>query len=101
MKCDFRASLLAHTFASLCFGHKPKARVATISLDPYFPILWHCNTHIKASKVLNFKQDGKWLFMVFCLEKFVPQITLLGEPTIHKAFRAISLCVWKVLYMHE
>jgi hypothetical protein len=29
MKCDSQASLLARTFASLCFGHKPKARVAT------------------------------------------------------------------------
>jgi len=27
MKCDSRASLLANTFASPCFGHKPKARV--------------------------------------------------------------------------
>jgi hypothetical protein len=30
MKCDSQASLLARTFASLCFGRKPKARVATI-----------------------------------------------------------------------
>jgi hypothetical protein len=29
MKCDFQASFLAHTFASLCFGREPKARVAT------------------------------------------------------------------------
>jgi hypothetical protein len=30
MKCDSQASLLAHTFASLCFGHEPKVRVATL-----------------------------------------------------------------------
>jgi hypothetical protein len=29
MKCDSRASLLAHTLASHYFGRKPKARVAT------------------------------------------------------------------------
>jgi hypothetical protein len=29
MKCDYRASLLARTFARPCFGHEPKARVAT------------------------------------------------------------------------
>jgi hypothetical protein len=29
MKCDSRASLLACTFASPCFGHKPKVRVVT------------------------------------------------------------------------
>jgi hypothetical protein len=29
MKCDSRASLLAHTLASPCLGHEPKARVAT------------------------------------------------------------------------
>jgi hypothetical protein len=28
MKCDSRASLLAHTFTSPCLGRKPKARVA-------------------------------------------------------------------------
>ncbi len=31
MKCDSRASLLACTFVNLCFSHKPKARVATIT----------------------------------------------------------------------
>jgi hypothetical protein len=31
MKCDSRASLLARTLASSCLGHKPKARVATIT----------------------------------------------------------------------
>jgi hypothetical protein len=29
MKCDSRASLLAHTFASFCLGCKAKAKVAT------------------------------------------------------------------------
>jgi hypothetical protein len=29
MKCDSRASLLARTFASPCFGHEPKVKVAT------------------------------------------------------------------------
>jgi len=31
MKYDSRASYLAQTFASPCFGRKPKARVATIT----------------------------------------------------------------------
>jgi hypothetical protein len=29
MKCDSQASLLARTFASLCFGRKPKVKVVT------------------------------------------------------------------------
>jgi hypothetical protein len=29
MKCDSRASLLACTFASPCFGHEPKVKVVT------------------------------------------------------------------------
>jgi len=32
IKCDSQASLLAHTFISPCFGHKPKAKVATYVL---------------------------------------------------------------------
>jgi len=30
MKCDSWASLLASTLASPCFGHEPKAKVATL-----------------------------------------------------------------------
>jgi hypothetical protein len=30
MKCDSQASLLARTFVSPCFDHKPKAKVVTI-----------------------------------------------------------------------
>jgi hypothetical protein len=30
MKCDSRASLSTSTFASLCLGREPKARVATL-----------------------------------------------------------------------
>jgi len=33
MRCESRASLLAHTLASPCFGHEPKARVATLGLQ--------------------------------------------------------------------
>jgi hypothetical protein len=33
MKCDSQASLLAHTFASPCLGHKPKVKVATCSKE--------------------------------------------------------------------
>jgi hypothetical protein len=57
MKCDSHASLLAHTFASPCFGHKPKVRVATQkihlcwmlnnpTLEQFFKpiyIVWHLN----------------------------------------------------------
>jgi hypothetical protein len=37
MKCDSWASLLACTFASFCFGRKPKAKVATF-LNNHFLI---------------------------------------------------------------
>jgi hypothetical protein len=38
MKCDSQASLLAHTFANLCLGPEPKARVATMEeLNVVFP----------------------------------------------------------------
>ncbi len=33
MKCDSWTSLLAHTLASLCFGYKPKARVAIMGME--------------------------------------------------------------------
>jgi hypothetical protein len=33
MKCDSWASFLAHTFASPCFGRKPKARVVIIGVN--------------------------------------------------------------------
>jgi hypothetical protein len=32
MKCDSRASFLAHTFASSCFSRKPKVKVTTHSM---------------------------------------------------------------------
>ncbi len=32
MKCDSRASFLARIFTSPCFGHEPRAKVATILL---------------------------------------------------------------------
>jgi len=38
MKCDFWASFLAHTFASLCFGYEPKVRVMTINITKTQPI---------------------------------------------------------------
>jgi hypothetical protein len=36
MKCDFQASLFAHTFASPCLGHKPKVKVATMWIMQFF-----------------------------------------------------------------
>jgi hypothetical protein len=33
MKCDSAASLLAHTFASLCFDYEPKAKFVIIWPD--------------------------------------------------------------------
>jgi len=33
MKCDSQASLLACTFASLCLGHEPKAKVVIIGYN--------------------------------------------------------------------
>jgi hypothetical protein len=38
MKCDFQASLLARTFASLCLGCEPKARVVTFWRCSLFPL---------------------------------------------------------------
>jgi len=38
MKCDSRTSLMAHTFASPCFGREPKARVATMVTTKHFSI---------------------------------------------------------------
>jgi len=35
MRCDSRASLLAHTFASPCLGHEPKIRVAITNVGCY------------------------------------------------------------------
>jgi hypothetical protein len=32
MKCDSRASLLAHTFTNLCLDREPKVKVVTINL---------------------------------------------------------------------
>ncbi len=62
MKCDFRASLLAHTFASLCLGSEPKARVVTfspikrISQCPYqhFKLFFQCNCFHLNSLIVDF-----------------------------------------------
>jgi len=35
MRCDFRASPLARPLASPCFGHEPKAKVATKTMYMY------------------------------------------------------------------
>jgi hypothetical protein len=51
MKCDSHASLLAHTFISPCFGHKPKARVATILI--YGANLVIPQLEINLAKILN------------------------------------------------
>jgi hypothetical protein len=52
MKCDFKASFLAHTFASLCLGYEPKAKVVIANIylldhpmkqtiiNIYFDIIW-------------------------------------------------------------
>ncbi len=40
MKCDSRASLSAHTFASICLSHEPKAKVVTQIM------LQHVNKHV-------------------------------------------------------
>ncbi len=53
MRCDSRASFLARTLANPCLGHKPKARVATLSwpmvahncfLDGDIDVLFGANT---------------------------------------------------------
>jgi hypothetical protein len=43
MKCDSRASLLAHTFISPCFGCKPKVKVATFTHCNHYSIWLHFN----------------------------------------------------------
>jgi hypothetical protein len=37
VKCDFRAFLSAHMFASLCLGREPKVRVTTSNVNPNQP----------------------------------------------------------------
>ncbi len=46
MKCDSRASLLAHNFASPCLRHKPKARVVTKGISYFrgYALQQHKNT---------------------------------------------------------
>ncbi len=39
MKCDSRASLLAHTLASHCLGHEPKVKVVTHLVVCFFEFL--------------------------------------------------------------
>jgi hypothetical protein len=73
MKCDSRASLLAHTFASPCLGHKPKARVVTL------PFEVHTNVN---DYTINgvFMQDEH--LIVFLNKKLCR--TLLNVELIHK-----------------
>jgi hypothetical protein len=45
MKCDFEASLLVFTFASLCLGHEPKGKVVTpCSSFKYWYVHFHGET---------------------------------------------------------
>ncbi len=48
MKCDSRASLLAHTFASPCLNHEPKARVTTFNFETlnFFGAKDHFKMHV-------------------------------------------------------
>jgi len=46
MKCDSRASLLAHTFASPSFGREPKAKVVTTHLTYTTARLLHYGTQM-------------------------------------------------------
>ncbi len=58
MKCDFQASLLAHTFTSLGLGREPKARVATF-----------CNLFIIILKNIIFNYFShpfhEWVFFLY------------------------------------
>jgi hypothetical protein len=65
MKCDSWASLLAHAFASLCFGHEPKARVVT----SYMTRLSHlsfkkCTMKTKVSTPIIDIQRSKFIVQV-------------------------------------
>jgi hypothetical protein len=62
MKCDSRASLLAHTFASLCLGCEPKARVMTYKVSLFMPIVVK-NIY---GYNLNMKTIVKKLFVIMC-----------------------------------
>jgi hypothetical protein len=47
MRCDSWASFLAHTLASPCFGHEPKARVVTsTSFDHVSTYLYLDHNHV-------------------------------------------------------
>jgi hypothetical protein len=50
MKCDSQTSLLARTFASPCFSHEPKGRLATCGLIPSHFLTFH----------------GMWMWVLGC-----------------------------------
>jgi hypothetical protein len=73
MKCDSWASLLARTLASPCFGHEPKARVATWFLqhdwNPKTFFVWSMQWCWIACETLNNAKKCffKVFFMIKCL----------------------------------
>jgi hypothetical protein len=52
MKCDSRASFLAHTFANTCLGREPKAKVPTLKLPFKFKRFKRI-VHIHAISMVN------------------------------------------------
>jgi patatin-like phospholipase/acyl hydrolase len=63
MKCDPRASLLACTFASPCFGHEPMAKVVTSCL--YFYYIGHFKSTLIMTLVGVQNQLSKWTIKCF------------------------------------
>ncbi len=69
MKCDSWASFLVPTFASLYFGHEPKAKVATIcSFDNgvLCCLLTKQCSHNEIFEMLDIKPNIIFLKIIFC-----------------------------------
>jgi hypothetical protein len=60
MKCDSRALFLARTFASPCFGRKPKVRVATVGISMEWDMLiQHLELMVVCEKSSTYADDNK------------------------------------------
>jgi hypothetical protein len=79
MKYDSWASLLARTFASLCLGHKPKAKVVTIMVDIRFVHYWKKHlTHMLLYVVMFFMNSMEMGCLIIVVSSHV------NKPTTHK-----------------
>jgi hypothetical protein len=88
MKCDSHASLLVHTLASLCLGHEPKAKVATVGIGGklavkvkiqgatttcYVDILYGTKLNIIFSKKTKLSRKSLWEKYGICNKGITPK----------------------------